>query len=114
MLGVFGFGQISSASSNTNFYFSFNDNTTSPARAKYTTSSVYMRATSILGGGGFSAHVILSNGTRVGPSKSVYQNQDVYLTNYAVETYNPGVNVRVKGTASGGPQAASGYWRPDL
>lgn len=115
MLGIFGFQQISSAAgTNTNYYFSFNDNTSTPARFKSTTSSVYIRATNMVGGSAFTAHVTLENGTRIGASKAVYQNQDTYLSNSAVETYKNGVLVRIKATADGGPQNASGYWRPDL
>jgi len=113
LLGVFGFNNIIPLA-NKDFFFQFPYNASTEKERKFTTSSVYIRAYETLGGDAFSAYV-KANNARTGPSKAVYLNQDVYLQNYAVETYGSGVRVEVQGESStDGVRYASGRWRPDL
>lgn len=113
-LGVFGFNDASLAA-NHNFFFDFSERAYTADKPKYSKSSVYIRSNYMVGGRAFSAYVTLRDRSRIGPSKAVYLNKDVYLTNYAVETYGSGVRVRVQGSSPpDGVRNASGRWRPDL
>ncbi|MGE8204970.1 DUF2712 domain-containing protein [Heyndrickxia sp. NPDC080065] len=107
--------ELSNAASNhedSPFTFILGQNDQTSARQKLNKTSAYMKATSI-NGGAYSARVTLENGTPVGQSTTIKLGQGTKLRNYAVETYGEGVYVRIKGSLTGGVNAASGKWSPD-
>lgn len=121
-MGIFGFQQVGASSNHydTNFNFFFGNPEISPqtdSREKLNNTSAYIKPTNISGGDSFRAWVSLENGMDVsgGHHYNVYQGQEVFLINYAVETYGVPVKVRIQARKTHGSNtmSAEGVWSPD-